>query len=173
MTKEGKVCWITGLAGSGKTTIGKAVYKKLKEKTETLILLDGDELRMMFVDGFGHSYSERRRAGEHYCRLCKMLSAQGISVICCTIGMLEDLRRWNYENINKYMEVYINPPMSILEQRDQKGLYSGARNGTIKNVMGIDIIAEAPKKPEIEVINDGNESVDDIVSRIIDKFEKL
>jgi adenylylsulfate kinase len=169
----GKVCWITGLAGAGKTTIGKAVYKKLKEKNDALVLLDGDELRSIFGMNSEHSYTDRERLAMQYGRLCKALSQQGIVVICCTIGMIESARRWNYSNIDKFMEVYINTPMPVLEQRDQKGLYSGAKNGKIKDVMGVDIVPEPPEMPEIEFVNDGHESVDAMVSQIIDKFENL
>jgi adenylylsulfate kinase len=173
MVNAGKVCWITGLAGAGKTTIGKALYKKLKEKTETVVLLDGDELRMVFGKSIGYSYNDRKGMGEKYGRLCKILSMQGISIICCTIGMIEPIRRWNYENIDKYMEVYINTPMFVLEQRDQKGLYSEAKKGLIKDIIGIDIAAETPKMPEIEILNDGRDKIDDIVLKIVTKFESL
>jgi adenylylsulfate kinase-like enzyme len=170
---KGKVCWIIGLAGSGKTTIGNAVYQKLKKISTETILLDGDELRMVFGSSFGYSYDERKKAAEQYGRLCKMLSLQGISVICCAIGMNEMARKWNYQNIENYMEVFINTPMSILEQRDQKGLYSGAKKGLIENVVGVDIIPEMPKNPDLEIINDGREPMDSIVNKIVNKFNSL
>jgi adenylylsulfate kinase len=171
MQLPGKVIWITGLAGSGKTTIGKVLYEKLKERINTIILLDGDELRMVFGGNFGYSYDERQKAGEQYSRLCKMISMQGISVICCAIGMNESVRKWNYKNIDKYIEVYINTPMPILEQRDKKCLYSRAKSGIIKNVVGVDIPAETPKKPDVEIVNDGNEKINNIVLEILEKID--
>jgi adenylylsulfate kinase len=84
--------------------------------------------------------------------------------------MNKTIRKWNYENIDKYMEVYINTPMSILEQRDKKGLYSGAKKALVKNVVGVDIAAELPEAPELTFGNSGDENIENIVIKISDRF---
>jgi adenylylsulfate kinase-like enzyme len=87
-----------------------------------------------------------------------MLSEQNIDVICTTISMFEDVQKSNRENITNYLEVYIKVPIEVLISRDQKGLYSRAINGEIKNVMGIDLDVEEPKNPDVVINNDGNNS---------------
>lgn len=164
------VIWITGLSGAGKTTIGKALYTQLKKGHDNIVLLDGDELRIIFGNRFGYTYKERQQAARQYSDLCKMLSLQGISVICCAIAMNKYIRKWNYENIQNYNEIFINTPMEILEARDKKNLYSGAKKGSIINVVGIDIPADVPENPEIEIINDGTIKIETIISNIIVKL---
>lgn len=102
----GKVYWITGLSGAGKTTIGSKLYKILQKDKNNLVILDGDELRRVFKNS-DYSIAGREKLAFQYSRLCRMLSEQGIDVICCTIAMFDSCRKWNRENINNYYEVYL------------------------------------------------------------------
>lgn len=87
-----------------------------------------------------------------YSKLCRLLSEQGQDVVICTISMFDYIREWNHANIANYKEIYIKVPMEVLEQRNQKGLYSGSGN----DVVGIGLKLELPKSPDIELINDGS-----------------
>ena len=129
--ENGTVYWITGLSGAGKTTIGKLFFRKLKSKKESSIFLDGDELRNVFGNDLGYSREERMQCAMRYSKLCRLLSGQGQDVVICTISMFDYIREWNRANIANYKEIYIKVPMEVLEQRNQKGLYSGSGNDVV------------------------------------------
>lgn len=148
---EGKVYWFTGLSGAGKTTIGRLWYKKLREAGEQAVFLDGDELRQVFGDDLGFTESDRRKSAMRNARLCELLAKQGLTVICCTISMFDSVREWNRVNIPGYFEIYIKASMDTLCSRDQKGLYTKAK----ENVAGVHFQIEEPKNPDLILENDG------------------
>lgn len=152
----GTVLWLTGLSGAGKTTIGRLVYLELKSRYSNIVFLDGDELREVFGHDHGHTLDDRRKAALRNARLCAMLAAQGIHVVCATISMFDECRALNRQKIKNYLEVYIEVPMEVLKKRDQKELYSRAEAGDVKNVIGIDLVPEFPKSPELVIRNDGS-----------------
>ena len=152
---KGRLFWITGLSGAGKTTIGTILYQSLKERYPNTVLLDGDVLRQVFGNDLGYSKEERFACAMRYARLCKLLTEQGIFVVCCTISMFDAVRKWNRENIESYTEVYIKVPMEILEQRNQKNLYDDVKGGTVENVVGVDLELELPGNPDSILVNDG------------------
>lgn len=152
----GRVYWITGLSGAGKTTIGRLFYNKLKEKKENLVFLDGDTLRQVFGDDLGYTEEARRKCAMRYSRLCALLGSQGIDVVICTISMFDEVRDWNRTNIEDYKEIYVRVPMEVLRQRDQKGLYSGNTSEKETDLVGVDIRFEEPKNPDVILDNDGS-----------------
>lgn len=164
---KGKVYWITGLSGSGKSTIGNQLLDRLKKKKSEVVLLDGDQLRSVFGNDLGYSVDDRKKSSYRNAGLCKMLSDQGIDVICCTISMFHEVRSWNRENIDDYVEIYLDVSIEVLISRDQKKLYSGALNGDIENVMGINMPYEAPLHPDFVIINDGTTSIENILENIL------
>ena len=159
---KGRLFWITGLSGAGKTTIGTMLYQKLKEKYPNTVLLDGDVLRQVFGNDLGYSKEERFACAMRYARLCKLLTEQGIFVICCSISMFDAVREWNRENMENYTEVYIQVPMEILERRNQKNLYDDVKRGTVENVVGMDLGLEMPKNPDIVLVNDGTKKSEEM-----------
>lgn len=169
MCDIGVTYWLTGLSGAGKTTIGKKLYGYLSNKQDNLVLLDGDVLRDVFQSK-DYSLEGRIGLGYKYSRLCRMLNNQGIDVIICTIAMFDDVRAWNRDNIKNYREVYIKVSMDELIKRDQKGLYTRALEGKEENVMGINAEFEEPKKPDLVLLNYGNNSADDSLSLIINEW---
>lgn len=147
----GRVYWLTGLSGAGKTTIGRLWYEKLKSEGENAVFLDGDELRQVFGDDLGYTEADRRKSAMRNARLCALLGKQGLTVVCCTISMFDSVRAWNRENIPGYFEVYIKASVETLRCRDQKGLYSSAR----QDVAGLHVKVEEPKRPNLILENDG------------------
>lgn len=159
------VFWITGLSGSGKSTVAALLYERLKH-TRSVVLLDGDVLREVFGADLGYTYEDRKKNAMRYSRMCKMISDQGISVICATISMFTEVRVWNKEHIQNYYEIYLNTPLELLFKRDQKKLYSRALSGKISNVLGVDMVFEEPEHSDVVIDNDGSLSPDAIVDRI-------
>ncbi len=163
------VYWITGLSGAGKTTIGKLFYEKVREKYPNTVFLDGDMLRKVFGDDLGYSREDRKKCAMRYSRLCAMLQAQDMNVICCTISMFDSVREWNRENIRSYKEIYVKVSMETLQKRDQKGLYSGITEEIQKEVVGIHVEIEEPKCPDLILYNDGENTPEEQVEIIIQK----
>lgn len=170
MGAYGRVVWITGLAGTGKSTIANALYGRLKAVRPDTILLDGDSLRQVFGGKIGHSEEERRFLAMSYARLCRHLSIQGQIVVCATISLFAECQEWNRRNITDYLEVYVEVPMAILRERDPGGLYSRAANGSLRNVVGLDLGYDVPANPDLVIDNGG--SRDDLAARI-DMLHKL
>lgn len=168
MLQQGTVIWITGLAGAGKTTIGRLLYEKLKEQYPNTVLFDGDAMRGVFDNEYGYSYEDRKKDSFRWIKLANMLAQQQINVVCCVISMYDEIRKWNRDNYPSYKEIFLNVPMEVLRCRDQKGLYSGAAQGLIKDVVGIDIPAEFPDNPDMEFNNDGSVGPQEIVKQILE-----
>lgn len=165
LLEKGVLYWITGLSGAGKTTIGSALYYALREKKDNVVILDGDVLKNLV--GSGYSESERVERAKKYSAICKMLVDQGITVIICTVAMFESIRQWNRKHIERYVEIFLEVPLEVLQKRDKKGLYSGQKEGKVHNVVGMDIEVEFPKNPDIVIRNDGSIGVKDCIKEIM------
>jgi len=165
--QDGTLYWITGLSGAGKTTIGNRLYYEIKKMKSNVVLLDGDLMKSVVSDVVGYSDEARRKRAKKYAALCKLLTDQGLIVICCTIAMYDEVREWNRAQNKGYVEVFLNVPMDVLRARDQKGLYSKYKDGEESNVTGEDLAVEYPKNPDIEIINDGSLSIAECVRRIL------
>lgn len=172
MDTKGDVYWITGLAGAGKTSIGKLFFKKIKKEAPNTIFLDGDELRSIFNFNNSFSIESRLSLAYSYSKFCKLLANQNLNVVISTISMFEEVRAWNKKNIHNYNEIYIKVPMSILHKRDQKKLYSSALAGKIDNVIGVDIEFDEPKYPNLICINDGSKTLNKLADEIFFFFNK-
>ena len=168
--ESGTVYWITGLSGAGKTTIGTHLYNEIRKIKPNVFILDGDIGRITYNDKIGYSREEREEGAYRNSRVCKMISDQGIDVVCCTVSMFNGVREWNRENISNYKEIFLNVPMEVLIDRDQKGLYSKVKSGEGKDVVGLDQEVEFPTNPDLIVINDGSILPQDIVNDIINKL---
>ena len=137
------VIWLTGLAGSGKSTIGKELYKTIKKDKNNIVYLDGDDLRDILGD-YGYSKKDRIELALKRSKIAQFLSSQGIIVIVTTISMFNEIYIYNRKNIKLYKEIYISCSLEELIARDQKSLYSNALANKIKNVIGIDIDFDTP-----------------------------
>ena len=166
------VIWLIGKSGAGKSEIGKRLYDKLKLKISNIVYLDGDELRDAISWDLGHSLEDRYTSERRRSQLCKLLSDQGIIVICSALSNASDLREWNKQNINNYYEIYIKVEQSVLHKRDSKGLYQKYYNKEINNDVGEDIPFHEPINPWITKENNGEKTPDKIVDEIMLNIKK-
>jgi adenylylsulfate kinase-like enzyme/phosphohistidine swiveling domain-containing protein len=163
----GRVFWITGLSGAGKTTLGRELWNRLRASGRPATFLDGDALRAVIAEDLDHSTGHRRRSAMRNARLCRLLAEQGADVVCATISLFHEVQRWNRENIPGYREIYLRVPIDELRRRDSKGIYAGNERGDTRDVVGLDVPAEAPEAPDLVLDNYGALDVSTAVDRIL------
>ncbi|MFL0798309.1 MAG: adenylyl-sulfate kinase [Cellvibrionaceae bacterium] len=169
--KHQKPCilWFTGLSGAGKSTISNAVEVELHRRGYHTYLLDGDNVRHGLNKDLGFSDSDRieniRRIGE----AAKLFVDAGLVVLTAFISPFRSDRRLVRDLVGEgeFVEIFVDTPLSVCEERDPKGMYKKARAGEIKNFTGIDSAYEAPEKPEV-VIDTAAMSVPECVTKIVD-----
>ncbi len=145
---SGKVYWLTGLAGSGKSSLGQSLFQYFRDQDCASVYLDGDVLREVFGNS-GYTRSERLDLAWRYSHLCQMLAVQGICVVCATISLFHEVQTWNRLHLPHYTEILLKPSFEVLLQRNPKQLYSRALAGEIQNVVGVDIEPEWPHNPDL------------------------
>ena len=141
------VIWMTGLSGSGKTTIAKALERMLHDKSYITELLDGDNIRSGINKNLGFSDEDRSENIRRIAEVSKLFLNCGIITINCFVSPTKVIRQQAREIIEEenFIEVFIDTPIEICEQRDPKGLYQKARRGEIKDFTGISAPFEAPE----------------------------
>ena len=147
--KSGFLVWVTGLAGSGKTTLSLKLQQELRQRNIDTILLDGDLLREVTSEDLGYTRQDRLVDAFRKAKLCYFLTNQGFNVICSTISLFNTVHDYNREKIKDYIEILIEVDLDTLARRKPE-LYSG----NIENVWGIDLEPEWPANPTL--VLDGN-----------------
>jgi cytidine diphosphoramidate kinase len=163
----GRVIWITGLSGAGKTTVAGALASRLRATGTPVIHLDGDALRAVYAEDLGHTIEDRRRIAMRHARMCRLLSAQAVDVVCSTISMFEPCRQWNRAHISRYFEVYLRVPPDELARRDSKGLYGSRQSAPATAMVGRDIGFDEPAAPDLVIDNYGSIRSTDAVAAIL------
>ncbi|MAY84643.1 MAG: adenylyl-sulfate kinase [Flavobacteriales bacterium] len=141
------VLWMTGLSGSGKTTIAKALERLMHEDGYLTELLDGDNIRSGINKNLGFSDEDRTENIRRIAEISKLFVNCGVITINCFVSPTKAIRQQAKEIIGEadFVEVFIDTPLEICEQRDPKGLYKKARKGEIKDFTGISAPFEAPE----------------------------
>lgn len=165
------VLWMTGLSGSGKSTIAKGLEKKLHEAGYLSYVLDGDNVRAGINANLGFSEEDRMENIRRVSEVSKLFVQAGVITINSFVSPTKDVRQLAKDIIGEedFLEVYINAPFEVCAQRDVKGLYKKALAGEIKNFTGLDAPFEAPENPAIE-IKTAEMSIEDSVEAI---FQQL
>ena len=168
LNQRGIVVWMTGLSGSGKTTIAIALEKKLHEKKLLTQILDGDNVRMGISNNLGFSETDRTENIRRIAEVAKLFLDCGIITICCFVSPTEAMRQQAKKIIgeNFFFEVFVNTSFEECEKRDVKGLYAKAKKGELKNFTGADASFETPVKPDL-ILQTENETVDNCVEKIL------
>jgi adenylylsulfate kinase len=177
MLKQHAFCvWFTGLSGSGKTTIAKGVERELHNRGYLTQVLDGDNIRSGINNNLGFSEEDRLENIRRIAEITKLYVNTGIITLNCFVSPTEDIRILAREIIGSddFVEVYVNAPFAVCEDRDVKGLYKKARAGQIKNFTGLDAPFEAPTNANLEIPTDKMtiaESVQAVVALLLPKIE--
>jgi adenylylsulfate kinase len=168
----GVTIWLTGLSGAGKTTICQAVEKELQIQGYKIEVLDGDLVRQNLTKGLGFSKEDRQENIRRIGFVAHLLTRNDVIVLVSVISPYAEIRQQMRQLIGNFIEVYVNAPLEVCEQRDVKGLYKKARNGEIKNFTGIDDLYEIPRNPDVQC-NTVQESVAESATKVLNKLKEL
>lgn len=171
--QTGTILWFTGLSGSGKTTLSIALEQTLFQRHVLVTILDGDVVRSGLNQDLGFSAKDRKENIRRIGEVAKLLADQAFLVIVAFISPFRqdrDLIRQSVED-DRFIEVFIDCPLQVCEERDTKGLYKKARNGEISDFTGISSPYEPPTSPEIH-IKTSEHSVEECVGQIIQYLER-
>lgn len=161
--------WMTGLSGSGKSTIAKGLERYLHDLGFLTQMLDGDNIRAGINNNLGFSEEERTENVRRIAEVSKLFLNCGVITLNCFVSPTIKMRELAKSIIGdeNFIEIYVNASLNDCEKRDVKGLYAKARAGEIKNFTGIDAPFEAPIDPSIE-INTSDLTIDASIQRVID-----
>jgi adenylylsulfate kinase len=172
MKQRGVTIWLTGLSGAGKTTITQALEQKLLAGGYDIEVLDGDVVRTNLTKGLGFSKADRDENIRRIGFVANLLTRHGVIVLVSAISPYREIREEVKQKIGSFMEVFVNAPLNVCEERDVKGLYQQARKGEIKGFTGIDDPYEAPLNPEVECRTD-LEELEESVAKVWDKLVEM
>tara|TARA_B100000674_G_scaffold44090_1_gene30587 strand:- start:108057 stop:108620 length:564 start_codon:yes stop_codon:yes gene_type:complete len=174
LKQRAKVIWMTGLSGSGKTTIALGFERLLYNKGFLTQVLDGDNIRSGINSNLGFTEEDRAENIRRIAEISKLFVNCGVITINCFVSPTIAIRENAKQIIGEqdFVEVFVNTPLEICEQRDVKGLYKKARAGEIKNFTGIDAPFEAPVNPDIEIKTE-NKTIEESVQELADKILPL
>ena len=161
--------WMTGLSGSGKSTIAKGLERYLYDLGFLTQMLDGDNVRAGINNNLGFSEEERTENIRRISEVSKLFINCGVITLNCFVSPTIKMRELAKSIIGdeNFIEIYVNASLNDCEKRDVKGLYAKARAGEIKNFTGIDAPFEAPIDPSLE-INTSDLTIDASIQRVID-----
>ncbi|MDR9826854.1 adenylyl-sulfate kinase [Vibrio sp. FNV 38] len=166
------VLWFTGLSGAGKSTVAGALESKLAQLGYHTYLLDGDNVRHGLCKDLSFSDLDRKENIRRIGELAKLMADAGLIVLSAFISPHRSERKMVRDLLPEaeFIEVFVNVPLEVCEQRDPKGLYKKARSGEIKNFTGIDSVYEAPEDPEIN-LPAGELDVTQLVDLLLSQLE--
>jgi adenylyl-sulfate kinase len=168
MSQKGFTLWFTGLSGAGKSTLATYLAPVLQQRGKKVEILDGDEVRENLSKGLGFSKEDRDTNIQRIGYVANLLARNGCVAITAAISpyaaVRDEVRRRSQA---AFVEVFVEAPLEVVEERDTKGLYKKARAGIIKNFTGISDPYEAPAKAEV-VVHTGNETIEQSAKKILD-----
>ncbi len=167
LNQKSKVLWFTGLSGSGKSTIAQGLEKLLFSEGYFIQVLDGDNTRTGLNNNIGFSLEDRQENIRRIAEVSKLFADSGIICLNSFVSPTIAIRNMARTIIgdDDFIEIYVNTPLHICEQRDVKGLYAKARAGELKGFTGIDSPFEPPQQPDLELLTE-NLTVEEGVRKV-------
>ncbi len=172
MDQKGVTVWFTGLSGAGKTALAKRLEAELRGRGLKVERLDGDIVRQSLTRDLGFSKEDRDKNIERVTFVAKLLTRNGVAVLCSFISPYRAVRAQVREQVGNFVEVYCYAPLETLIERDVKGLYKKAIAGEIENFTGVSDPYEAPENPDV-TIDSSAETVEQSLYRVLHKLEEL
>jgi adenylyl-sulfate kinase len=169
--QKGFTLWFTGLSGSGKTAMAKSIAQVLCDRGLKVERLDGDIVRQSLTRDLGFSKEDRDQNIERVTFVAKLLTRNGVAVLCSFISPYRARRAKSRQEIGEFIEVYVKCPVEECARRDVKGLYAKAFAGEIANFTGVSGPYEEPDKPEI-VCDTAQEILEESTAKVIAYLEK-
>ncbi len=176
--QKSRVFWFTGLSGAGKTTLALGLEKKLHENGFLSLVLDGDNIRSGINNNLGFSDEDRKENIRRIAEVAKLILSSGVIVICAFVSPTEEIRNIAKQIIGEedFVEIFVNTPLEICEQRDVKGLYKKARAGIIKNFTGVDAPFDIPTNPNFTINTkkqNPQESIEKVFKFALTQIQKI
>jgi adenylylsulfate kinase len=165
--QKGLVVWLTGLSGSGKTTIAAGTERMLFAEGRMTVVLDGDNVRAGINNNLGFSEEDREENIRRIAEVAKLFKESGVITFCCFVSPTNKIRKLAKEiiGVNDFLNVYVGTTLEECEKRDVKGLYAKARKGEIKDFTGINSPFEEPEDIDL-LIETKNSGVEDSVKKL-------
>ncbi len=165
LNKKGVTIWFTGLPSAGKTTLSLALASELLRERVDCEVLDGDAVRVTLCRGLGFSKEDRDENIRRIGFVAGLLQRHGVVAIVSAVSPYREVRDEVRRKLVDFIEVYVNAPLAVCEQRDVKGLYGRARRGELTGMTGLDAPYEPPEQPEVECRTD-EESLPESVAKV-------
>lgn len=173
LDQKGCVVWFTGLSGSGKSTVAHAVEKALIDAGHLAYVLDGDNIRHGLNGNLGFSDADREENIRRVAEVARLFADCGVICLASFISPFRASRRMVRDRAGegRFIEVFVDAPLTVCEERDPKGLYQRVRSGEISEFTGIDSPYEEPENPEL-VLNTAEQSIVECTDEVIDFLKK-
>lgn len=168
--EAGGTLWFTGMSGSGKSTLASELASRLRARGARVEVIDGDVVRTQLCRGLGFSKDDRQENIRRIGFVCELLSRNGVIAIAAAISPYRACREELRSRIENFIEIYMDCPVSVLVERDVKGLYKKALAGEIPNFTGISDPYEPPMNPEVTV-DSSKDSIEDSVAAVLRVLE--
>lgn len=162
---KGKLVWITGLSGAGKTTAAKDLFESVKKIYPNTIMIDGDDFRDIFDNDLGYSVEDRIKNARRIVKMCKYLCDQDLNVVCATMSLYKEIHDFIYNSFDDPLIVYLDVSMEELKRRNKKDLYSLGIN-----VSGLDQSIDEPCHDDYVIKITSTGTPDVTVNKIIERL---
>ena len=167
--KKGILFWVTGLSGSGKTTIAKKIKREITNLYGPTLIISGDDLRKIFKFN-KYDLKSRLILSRKFCKFAKFITNQNINLIFAIVGMMNDPRNWNRKNIENYFEIYIKSNLKKIISKKKKKIYHSPK---VKGeIVGIRIRPEYPTNYNVLIKNNFNKNTSQLARELISKIKK-
>ena len=166
--RKGILFWVTGLSGSGKSSIAKKIWPQITKTYGPTVMFNGDDMRTIFKL---KKYDKKSRLENaiNFSKFSEFITNQGINIIFANIGMFHKVRERNRSKIKNYIEIYIQANLEKIIKKEKKKIYKINKT----NIVGKDIIPELPKTPNIKIKNNFKKDVNKLADEVVEKINKV